>query len=285
MKKDLLSKLKSVKLTEDGDPVDLSAIPEISDVLAEAIRKSGQVEKDKLYATQNSLKENIQKLTADLEAAKAIANAVPATTAPSTTPKPTTTPPTTVPPTTPQAAAPTTAAPGSTDAAVAEMLSNAFNNVVPGLIQKHLQPVLDKVSSLESESLSQYQERKTSELTAQGTLFIPELVSGKTKEEIDNSIANAIEVAKRYASPTAPNPTPNPTPASPTPATPPTTTPTQAVPPKPATTPPATPTPPPATPTPSSEPKSFPNVKEMSDADYAKQRERLMEGLKTVVPK
>ena len=82
---------------------------------------------------------------------------------------------------------------------VADILFEKWSNALPDLIkaqvEKSIEPIKTATSSLFNEQLTDYRNRRLIELSDQ---IIPELVTGNTKDEIEQSIINSIEVRKRY---------------------------------------------------------------------------------------
>lgn len=265
----LLELLKAVQLQEGGTPVDLSLHPTIGEVLKKAIAHGSQTEKAKLYNELNGLKGQLSTATTELatlraQQAQALQNA-PAQSNPSTATNTPNTPGTSTDQLLTQVlerlgANNQNSNTGITKEDLAGMLSTTVNQVLPGL----LQPLQEKLSTMERANLEEYRQRRLAEL---GDTVIPELVKGSTREEIEASIAPAREIASRYAPKGGgtQNPPTGTPPAAPT---------TQA---------PAVVNPPAAVQNPPANTRLIPDVSQMSDKEYAAQREELMRKLQTAV--
>lgn len=144
---------------------------------------------------------------------------------------------------------------GLTPEQVNDMLDKKFNDELPNIIQNSLKPLMDVQSNLQQSTLADYKNARLKEL---GDAVIPEMISGTTKEEIESSIEASKQVRARF---TTPDTTTNQTP--PTPQTP------QVMPPTPTS---VTPTPPSSS--------ALGQMKSMSNMDFAKNREQLLNELK-----
>jgi hypothetical protein len=154
-----------------------------------------------------------------------------------------------------------------------EMMDKKFNETLPNMIQEAVKPLMEAQQNLSQQTVESYKETRLKEL---GDTVIPEMITGSSKEEIEQSIQNSVAVRTRYNTQNAPQqvppthtpqvaqqqyvaPTPTPAPQIPQP---------NAVPP--AQTP-ITQTPPQAS--------LVDNVKAMSSDDYAKHRAQMMSEL------
>lgn len=73
-----------------------------------------------------------------------------------------------------------------------EEILESVRNIVEGAIK----PLLDKTSKIEIQSLEEYKAKLLTE--NEGKCF-PELVKGNTKEEVDESLKNSIELRTKYS--------------------------------------------------------------------------------------
>lgn len=85
--------------------------------------------------------------------------------------------------------------------AVSELISKAFTDNLPGLLKQSIDPFVKKLEATTQEQVADYRERRLRELNDS---VIPELIKGSSKEEIEESIVNAIAVRQRYATPAEP---------------------------------------------------------------------------------
>jgi hypothetical protein len=263
----ILELLQAVQIAEDGDPVDLSKNPVITEAIRKAMTKGAQTEKAKLYKDLETYKARVTELEAQTGqnqpagSEDALVNKILAkmedklaTLMPANTSNSPAAP--TAKPGEPAAnPAPGAASTGlNQEEQLAAMVSAAFNKVIP----KILEPLQSKINDLEKGRVAEYKQQRLKEL---GGSIIPELVEGNSIEEIDASIKLAQELAKKY------NLGSQPAPPAPAPGTPPA---------QPAT-PPAPVIPPPANmPTPTSQQPDMPNAFKMTPEQYAAQRGSLL---------
>jgi len=147
---------------------------------------------------------------------------------------------------------------------VADMINNAFRDGVPGLFKQYMEPVVQRLEKAEQEKINEYRSNRLKEL---GDTVIPEMVMGRTKEEIEASILAAQQIRSRYK--TTEKTVPQTTPPGQQITFPPVETPVKQVNPLDN---------PPRMTTPQEQPKE--NIRGMSDKEFAEKRENILANLK-----
>lgn len=193
----------NVKVIREGKQVEVShteATPEEMQAHLDAqITTARKSEKDKVYETINTLKTEKQTISTQLQEANQKLQQVSTPNQPQTTPN--------------QVTEPTTAAaqqhqqPQQTTSPNT-IPSDLVEKVIAGMTEKVIVPMQNRIAELaaqvtntQQETVADYRQRRLSEL---GDSVIPEIVSGNSREEIEQSINKAKEVRAKYS--TTPTP-------------------------------------------------------------------------------
>lgn len=170
----------------------IKATPELMALVKTVTQQVQKTEKNKLYDTIETLKTQVATLQKEKEAIQTSSAALPVP-----TPKPLENPPST---TEIRNQLKASDSPITMDE-VNNLLHKKFTEDLPAILQNLLKPVTDELNATKAEQVRLYRNRRLLEL---GDAVVPELVVGNTPDEVEQSIASSALIRQRYAAVSTP---------------------------------------------------------------------------------